>query len=151
MMRVFFLSLWIVMIATDALGQALDQIKVDFVVTDVSGNTIPRGVTITIIPDSEGATPSVAIDYPDVKWVQLPKGSYTVIDAAKNFLRRTQHLMVADKDLFVPLPLLVAPAEPASIVSRVSGQIGERLRGKTPMWLRLVGLYSEFDHAIKVD
>jgi hypothetical protein len=131
-------------------GWQQDPVSVEFFVTDGWGNTISTKATISIL-NATGTAPVSATDYPEHPQIRLVPGEYTIAVSARGFLPRTDHLTVANSDIFVPIPLLVAPIEGGRpLLSRVVGRLAERYRSGPPIWIRVVGVFNGVQRTARV-
>jgi hypothetical protein len=125
-------------------GQGPRKVKVHFVVTDCWGRPIQKA-RVQIL---SGTAPRY-LQYPEKQTIELEHGTYTVIVDSEGFRRIARQITVEEKDKLFNFCLNVADIETIenerlpSLIGHVSTTA--RFLAAGPVWVRLMGLYSDLN------
>jgi len=134
------------------LGSAWQKPKVssvEFFLTDVYGGAIPKEARVHVI--SDGGTSSHWLNYPENRKIDLPVGRYTAVVEAGGYLTNAEQLTVTDRDVFLPVSLILAPIEGTEIRASLTGNVSKDLRDSAPSWVRLAGAYGSINMTSKIE
>ena len=134
------------------LGSAWQKPKVSsvqFFLTDVYGGAIPKEARVHVI--SDGGTSSHWLNYPENRKIDLPVGRYTAVVEAGGYLTNAEQLTVTDRDVFLPVSLILAPIEGTEIRASLTGNVSKDLRDSAPSWVRLAGAYGSINMTSKIE
>lgn len=142
------LALFLVHMEAAPQRPAAPRSTVRFIVTDGWGVQV-RGARIQVIHAS-GDQKSVY--YPEDRSFVAEPGTYTVVVSADVFLTLATQITVGHEDMFKPLCMRLSEIEaPASRAPSLAGKIGKSFLNGDPNWVRLVGLYCDFNGVAMVD
>ena len=142
----------LILSALTAHGQGPTPIRrVAVTVSDCWGGSIPSA-TIYVTSIEQQALRE-GIKYPIEGAFQLRPGRYHLLIQSTNFFSFSSFIDVSDTDLDLRACLTVAPTEGMTRpFVNMEGAVGKRHTGNhQPLWVRLIGLYSDTNITVPVD
>lgn len=129
-------------------GAQARKLQVPFIVTDCWGGKIPDA-SVQLTP-AKGAP--ILFRHPVTRHIELDTGPYTVRIHAQGFMTWERAITITGSPLLIASCLTLAPIESGpKWTSSLSGSVSYRPRTETNRWVRLIGMYSDYNAASPVN